>query len=84
MDNTFPTPYLCRPFDFGADIVVHSSSKYLDGHAVSLGGVIVDSGRFNWANGRFPELTEPDESYHGMSYTGTFGELAYKIGRAHV
>lgn len=79
VDNTFPTPYLCRPFDFGADIVVHSSSKYLDGHAVSLGGVIVDSGRFNWVNGRFPELTEPDESYHGMSYTGAFGELAYIV-----
>ncbi len=79
VDNTFPTPYLCRPFDFGADIVVHSTTKYIDGHAVSLGGVIVDRGRFNWKNGKFPELTEPDESYHGMSYTGAFGDMAYIV-----
>ncbi len=68
VDNTFATPYLCRPMEYGADIVVHSTSKYMDGHAVQLGGVIVDSGNFNWANGKFPEFTEPDESYHGYIY----------------
>lgn len=79
VDNTFPTPCLCRPFDFGADIVVHSSTKYIDGHAVALGGVIVDSGRFDWTNGKFPELTAPDPSYHGLSYTKTFGKMAYLV-----
>lgn len=79
VDNTFPTPINCRPFEFGADIVVHSTSKYMDGHAVALGGVIVDSGKFNWANGKFPEFTNPDESYHGMVYTRDCGELAYII-----
>ena len=78
VDNTFPTPINCRPFEFGADIVVHSTSKYLDGHAVSLGGVIVDSGKFDWkAAGKYPELTEPDESYHGVIYTEHFGPAAY-------
>lgn len=77
IDNTFPTPVNCRPFDFGADLVVHSTSKYMDGHAVALGGVIVDSGRFNWASGKYPELTEPDESYHGIIYTRQFGPAAY-------
>ena len=77
VDNTFATPILCRPIEFGADIVVHSTSKYMDGHAVQVGGVIVDSGKFDWANGNFPDLTEPDESYHGISYTGTYGENAY-------
>ena len=71
IDNTFATPILCKPFEFGADIVIHSTSKYMDGHAVQNGGVIVDSGKFNWANGNFPELVEPDESYHGISYTET-------------
>lgn len=79
VDNTFPTPINCRPFEFGADIVVHSTSKYMDGHAVALGGVIVDSGKFNWANGKFPEFTNPDESYHGMVYTRDCGESAYII-----
>ena len=79
VDNTFPTPYLCRPFHLGADIVVHSSSKYIDGHATSLGGIIVDGGRFDWANGKFPEITEPDPSYHGLSYSETFKESAYII-----
>ena len=79
VDNTFPTPYLCRPFQLGADIVVHSSSKYIDGHATSLGGIIVDGGRFDWANGKFPEITEPDPSYHGLSYSETFKESAYII-----
>ena len=77
VDNTFPTPVFCKPIEFGADIVVHSTSKYMDGHALQNGGVIVDSGKFNWENGKFPELTEPDESYHGISYTGTYGKSAY-------
>ncbi len=73
VDNTFATPVLCRPFEFGADIVTHSTSKYMDGHATVLGGCVVDSGKFNWDNGKYPELTEPDESYHGISYTKKFG-----------
>ncbi len=78
IDNTFPTPILCRPFEFGADIVVHSTSKFLDGHAAVLGGAIVDSGNFDWeASGKFPELCEPDESYHGVRYVETFGKAAY-------
>lgn len=77
VDNTFATPVLCRPIEFGADIVIHSTTKYMDGHAIQIGGVIVDSGNFNWANGKFPELTEPDESYHGVSYTEHFGKAAY-------
>lgn len=77
VDNTFATPILCRPFEFGADIVTHSTTKYMDGHAVQVGGVIVDSGKFNWDNGNFPELVEPDESYHGLSYTKTYGKMAY-------
>lgn len=78
VDNTFPTPINCRPLEWGADIVVHSTSKYLDGHAVSLGGVIVDGGKFDWAAaGKYPELTEPDESYHGVTYTEQFGAGAY-------
>ena len=79
IDNTFATPILCKPIDFGADIVVHSTSKYMDGHALQTGGVIVDSGNFPWDNGRFPEFTEPDESYHGVVYTRDFGNLAYII-----
>lgn len=79
VDNTFATPILCKPIDFGADIVIHSTSKYMDGHAVQVGGVIVDSGKFDWANGNFPELTEPDESYHGLRYTETYGKAAYII-----
>ncbi len=78
IDNTFATPVLCRPFEFGADIVVHSTSKYLDGHACALGGIIVDSGNFDWAaSGKFPGLTTPDESYHGIVYTEYFGKSAY-------
>ena len=79
IDNTFATPILCKPFDFGADIVVHSTTKYMDGHAVQGGGVIVDSGKFDWTSGDFPELTEPDESYHGIVYTETYGKMAYII-----
>ena len=77
VDNTFPTPINCRPFEFGVDIVTHSTTKYMDGHAVQVGGVIVDSGNFNWENGKFPELTQPDESYHGIIYTRQFGRAAY-------
>lgn len=84
VDNTFATPILCRPFDFGADIIVHSTTKYMDGHAVQMGGVIVDSGKFDWgASGKFPSLTEPDESYHGLRYTESFGAAAY-ITKARV
>jgi O-acetylhomoserine (thiol)-lyase len=84
VDNTFATPVLCRPFEFGADIVIHSTSKYLDGHACALGGVIVDSGNFDWtASGKFPGLTTPDESYHGIVYTDYFGKSAY-ISKAMV
>ncbi|HHW70210.1 MAG TPA: O-acetylhomoserine aminocarboxypropyltransferase/cysteine synthase [Clostridiales bacterium] len=80
VDNTFATPILCRPMEFGADIVIHSTTKYMDGHAVQVGGVIVDSGNFDWtANDKFPEFTEPDESYHGVVYTREFGEMAYII-----
>ena len=79
IDNTFPTPFLCRPFEFGADIVIHSTTKYMDGHAVQGGGVIVDSGKFDWTNGNFPEFTEPDESYHGTIYSKTYGKAAYII-----
>ena len=83
VDNTFPTPINCRPFEFGVDIVTHSTTKYMDGHAVQIGGVIVDSGNFNWENGKFPMLTEPDESYHGVTYTKQFGKAAY-ITKARV
>ena len=84
IDNTFPTPILCRPIEYGADIVIHSTSKYMDGHAVTLGGVIVDSGNFDWAaSGKFPEMTTPDESYHGVVYTDHFGKAAY-IAKARV
>lgn len=84
IDNTFPTPILCRPIEYGADIVIHSTSKYMDGHAVTLGGVIVDSGNFDWAaSGKFPEMTTPDESYHGVVYTEHFGKAAY-IAKARV
>lgn len=79
VDNTFATPYLCRPIEFGADIVVHSATKFIGGHGTSIGGVIVDSGRFDWSTGRFPGLTEPDMSYHGIQYVKDFGKLAYII-----
>lgn len=79
VDSTFATPVLCKPFEFGADIVTHSTTKYMDGHAVQGGGVIVDSGNFDWTNGKFPELVEPDESYHGISYTKNYGKAAYIV-----
>jgi O-acetylhomoserine (thiol)-lyase len=85
VDNTVPSPYLCRPIDFGADIIVHSVTKYLGGHGNSIGGVLVDSGKFPWAEHkqRFPRLNEPDVSYHGVVYTEALGPAAY-IGRARV
>ncbi len=83
VDNTFATPVLCRPFEWGADIVVHSTTKYMEGHAVQMGGVIVDSGKFDWAQGGFAGLTEPDDSYHGLVYTEAFGAAAY-ITKARV
>ncbi len=83
IDNTFATPYLCRPIDFGADIVVQSLTKFMGGHGTSIGGIIVDSGRFPWTNGKFPQLTEPSPAYHGMVFSQSFGNLAYII-RARV
>lgn len=83
VDNTFATPVNCRPFEWGADIVVHSTSKYMDGHAVALGGCLVDSGNFDWNNGNYPMLTTPDETYHGVTYTEHFGKAAY-IAKARV
>ena len=86
VDNTVPTPYLCRPFEFGADIVVHSTTKYLSGHGNAMGGMIVDSGKFDWeASSKFPMLTTPDESYHGITYTKEFKNAAYIAKtRAHL
>jgi O-acetylhomoserine (thiol)-lyase len=78
-DNTVTTPILFRPFDYGIDIVVHSCTKFIGGHGTSIGGAIVDSGKFDWTNGHYPDLTEPDPSYHGAKYVESFGELAYII-----
>jgi O-acetylhomoserine (thiol)-lyase len=77
IDNTFATPILCRPIEYGADIIIHSTTKYMDGHATSVGGAIIDSGKFDWTNGKYPCLTEPDESYHGVVYVKAFGNAAY-------
>ena len=79
VDNTFPTPVLCNPFDFGADIVTHSTTKYMDGHATSVGGIVVEKGDFDWSNGNFPEFTEPDESYHGLIYTRDFAASPFSV-----
>ena len=79
IDSTFATPVLCKPIDYGADIIVHSTSKYMDGHALQVGGVIIDSGNFDWHSGGFPGITEPDVSYHGITYTETYGKAAYII-----
>lgn len=79
IDNTLPTPYLIRPIDHGVDVVVHSATKYIGGHGTSIGGVIVDSGKFDWTNGNYPDFTEPDSSYHGVVYSKNFGNLAYII-----
>ncbi|MGL6292258.1 PLP-dependent transferase, partial [Eubacterium aggregans] len=78
-DNTFATPVLCRPFEWGADIVIHSTNKYMDGHAVQVGGIIVDGGSFDYTNGKFPDFTEPDESYHGIVYTRDYPDCPYII-----
>ena len=81
IDNTFPTPYLCRPFEWGADIVTHSTTKFIDGHGVSVGGAVIDSGNFPWDahSDKFPGLTTPDASYHGLTYTKAFGKAAYIV-----
>lgn len=83
VDNTFASPYLCRPIEHGADIVVHSATKFIGGHGTSIGGVIVDSGKFDWNNGKFPELSQPDPSYHGIIFTEACGNSAY-ITKARV
>ncbi len=83
VDNTFATPYLCRPFEFGADIVLHSTTKFIGGHGNSIGGVIIDSGNFDWDNGKFTGLTEPDPGYHGIKHNEQFGKAAF-IGKARV
>jgi len=77
VDNTFATPYLCRPLEWGADIVLHSATKYIGGHGTSIGGVVVDSGQFNWSNGRFPIMAEPSPAYHGLQFHETFGTYGY-------
>ncbi len=79
IDNTFATPYVCRPIEYGADIVVHSLTKFMGGHGTSIGGIIVDGGKFNWANGKFPQLSEPSSAYHGMKFAETFGSIAFII-----
>jgi O-acetylhomoserine (thiol)-lyase len=77
VDNTFSTPYLCRPIEWGADIVVHSATKFIGGHGTSIGGVVVDSGEFNWSNGRFPVIADPSPAYHGLQFHETFGTYGY-------
>jgi O-acetylhomoserine (thiol)-lyase len=77
VDNTFATPYLCRPIEWGADVVVHSATKFLGGHGTSIGGVVVDSGSFNWSNGRFPVVADPSPAYHGLAFHETFGVHGY-------
>lgn len=79
VDNTFATPYLCRPMDFGADIVVHSATKFIGGHGTTMGGIIVESGRFPWDNGNFPMMTEPSEGYHGVRFYETFGDFGFTM-----
>lgn len=84
VDNTFPTPVNCRPFELGADIIIHSTTKYMDGHAATVGGCVVDGGLFDWENGKFPELCEPDETYHGVRYCADFGKDVAFITKARV
>ena len=79
VDNTVPSPYLCRPFDWGADVVVHSATKYIGGHGTTMGGVIVESGKFKWDNGKFPEMVEPSPGYHGVRFYETFGDFGYTM-----
>jgi O-acetylhomoserine (thiol)-lyase len=77
VDNTFATPYLCRPIEWGADIVIHSATKFIGGHGTSIGGVVVEAGRFNWSNGRFPVIADPSPAYHGLQFHETFGTYGY-------
>src|SRR6202171_3301162 len=77
VDNTFATPYLCRPIEFGADIVVHSATKFIGGHGTSIGGVVVEAGTFNWSNGRYPVVADPSPAYHGLAFYDTFGMYGY-------
>ncbi len=79
LDNTFPTPYLCQPFKWGADIVIHSATKFLGGHGTTIGGVIIESGKFPWDNGKFPGMTEPSDGYHGVRFYETFGDFGYTM-----
>src|SRR2546425_4331849 len=79
IDNTVPSPYLCRPFEWGADIVVHSATKYIGGHGTTMGGLIVESGKFPWDNGKFPGMTEPSRGYHGVRFYETFGDFGYTM-----
>jgi O-acetylhomoserine (thiol)-lyase len=77
VDSTFATPYLCKPIDFGADIVVHSATKFIGGHGTSMGGVMIESGKFDWDNGNFPGMTEPSAGYHGIRFYETFGDFGH-------
>ncbi len=79
IDNTFASPYLCRPFEHGADVVVHSATKFICGHGTSMGGIIVESGRFPWDNGNYPDMTQPSEGYHGVRFYETFGDFAFTM-----
>ena len=79
IDNTFPTPYLCRPLEWGADIVVNSATKFMGGHGTSIGGVLVEKGSFRWDNGKFPLMTEPSDGYHGVKFYETFGDFAFTM-----
>ena len=79
IDNTFASPYLCRPMEYGADIVLHSATKFIGGHGTSIGGLIVDSGKFDWTKGKFPQITEPSPGYHGLKFSETFGEMAFIV-----
>jgi O-acetylhomoserine (thiol)-lyase len=77
VDNTFATPFLCRPIEWGADIVIHSATKFIGGHGTSIGGVVIDSGEFNWSNGRYPVIADPSPAYHGLQFHETFGTYGY-------
>ena len=79
IDNTFPTPYLCRPFEWGADVITHSATKFIGGHGTSIGGVVVESGKFPWDNGKFPGMTEPSRGYHGVRFYETFGDFGFTM-----
>jgi len=83
VDNTVASPYLCNPIDWGADVVIHSATKYLGGHGTTLAGVIVESGRFPWDNGKFPGMTEPSVGYHGVEVLGNLWRLCFHHARAH-